>query len=156
MTPTPPTDGTVEQSPDALLARVGLALDAIGEALMHCHFALDDSEDRSGDDPPVHHVPHDSFVALCEAMEKCGEFEEAFAEPRTVWDGPGPLAGCIKRALARPSVEPSEAMIERVARAIAANCDITPFDRLTWSETRHYLETARAAIAVLQPVENKR
>lgn len=83
--PNPSNDGLVER-----------ALDAIGGALMHAHFALDDSEDRTGESPPVHHIPHENFVDLASALEKCEAFETDLADERTVWEGPGPLAGAIR------------------------------------------------------------
>jgi hypothetical protein len=45
-------------------------------------------------------------------------------------------------------------MIERVARAIAADNENWPYDRRPWSEQRYLLERARAAIeAMREPTE---
>jgi hypothetical protein len=63
-------------------------LEAIREVLREAHFALDDSEDRTDDDPPVYHVPNENVMALHRALKAC----EAFAtEDDDPWYGPGPL-----------------------------------------------------------------
>lgn len=47
-----------------------------------------------------------------------------------------------------------ESMRERIARAVAKRCDITPFDRLGAADQRHYLETADAVLDELrEPTE---
>lgn len=62
-------------------------LAAIREVVREAHSALDDSEDRSHEDEPIHAVPHSNAIALEEALVAC----ENFAKPDEEWDGPGPL-----------------------------------------------------------------
>ncbi|MGV1682961.1 hypothetical protein [Sphingopyxis sp. NJF-3] len=70
------------------LANIVVKLSAIGNVLREAHFALDDSEDLSHQDPPVHAVPFENVMRLDRALRAC----ERFAPDNEAWDGPGPLA----------------------------------------------------------------
>lgn len=59
-----------------------------------------------------------------------------------------PATAAIAALASRPSAD--EKAIERVARAIASHCDITPYDRLGAQDQRHYLETAQDVVASLR------
>lgn len=78
-------------------------LEAIRDVVREAHFALDDSEDRTHEDPPVHAVPHENAVTLEEALVAC----ENFALPNEIWDGPGPLVTRVIDMLAALS-DPQE------------------------------------------------
>lgn len=79
-------------------------LEAIREVLREAHFALDDSEDRTDDDPRVYHVPDENVMALHKALKAC----EAFAtEDDDPWYGPGPLVTrIIERLRERATLSP--------------------------------------------------
>lgn len=79
-TPTPQTSA-VEAA--AIIEK----LEAVREAVREAYCALDDSDDRSHEDEPVHAVPHSNAMALEDALVAC----ENFAPPEEAWDGPGPL-----------------------------------------------------------------
>lgn len=75
--------------PDAAsIASVVVQLSAIRTVLREAHFALDDSEDLSHQDPPVHAVPIENVMRLHRALKAC----ERFAPEDEAWEGPGPLA----------------------------------------------------------------
>jgi len=71
----------------ATLADLVVQLSAIRTVLREAHFALDDSEDLSHLDEPVHAVPLDNVTRLHRALKAC----ERFAPKDEAWEGPGPL-----------------------------------------------------------------
>lgn len=73
------------------LADIVVQLSAIQTVLREAHFALDDSEDWSHLDDPVHAVPLDNVTRLHRALKVC----ERFAGEGEGWDGPGPLVARI-------------------------------------------------------------
>ena len=62
-------------------------LKAIREVVREAHFALDDSEDRSYESPPINAVPRSNVEQLDTALEAC----EVYCPEGEAWDGPGPL-----------------------------------------------------------------
>lgn len=78
-------DATPEQV--VTLADLVVQLSAIRTVLREAHFALDDSEDLSHLDEPVHAVPLNNVMRLHRALKAC----ERFAPEDAVWEGPGPL-----------------------------------------------------------------
>lgn len=71
----------------APIASIVVKLSAIRTALREAHWALDDSEDLSHQDPPVHAVPLENVMRLHRALKAC----ERFAPDDAAWEGPGPL-----------------------------------------------------------------
>lgn len=69
------------------VADLVVQLSAIRTVLREAHFALDDSEDLSHLDEPVHAVPLDNVMRLHRALKTC----ERFAPKDEAWEGPGPL-----------------------------------------------------------------